>query len=90
MQKLFLLVDKVSTWVGQLFAWLIIALTALICYEVFARYILNSPHPWAFDVQIMMYWHFIHDGWGLYPVKKWSCTRRHLVRVFASQNPGKP
>jgi TRAP-type mannitol/chloroaromatic compound transport system permease small subunit len=55
MQKLFLLVDKVSTWVGQLFAWLIIALTALICYEVFARYILNSPHPWAFDVQIMMY-----------------------------------
>jgi len=55
MQKLFLFVDKVSTWVGQLFAWLIIALTALICYEVFARYVLNNPHPWAFDVQIMMY-----------------------------------
>ena len=55
MQKLFLFVDKVSTWVGQLFAWLIIALTGLICYEVFARYVLNHPHPWAFDVQIMMY-----------------------------------
>ena len=55
MQKLFLFVDKVSTWVGQLFAWLIIALTALICYEVFARYVPNSPDPWAFDVQIMMY-----------------------------------
>jgi len=90
MQKLFLLVDKVSTWVGQLFAWLIIALTALICYEVFARYILNSPHPWAFDVQIMMYGTLFMMAGAYTLSKKWSCTRRHLVRVFASQNPGKP
>jgi len=55
MQKLLLLIDTISTWVGHLFAWLIIALTALICYEVFARYVLNSPHAWAFDVQIMFY-----------------------------------
>ncbi|NCZ83882.1 MAG: TRAP transporter small permease subunit, partial [Betaproteobacteria bacterium] len=55
MQKSFLFVDKLSTWIGQLFAWLIVALTALICYEVFARYVLNHPHAWAFDVQIMMY-----------------------------------
>ena len=55
MQKLLLSIDRLSTAVGQLFAWAIVALTALIGYEVFSRYVLNDPHPWAFDVQIMMY-----------------------------------
>jgi TRAP-type mannitol/chloroaromatic compound transport system permease small subunit len=44
-----------STWIGQLFSWLIVGLTALIGYEVFSRYVLNSPHAWAFDAMIMMY-----------------------------------
>ena len=55
MQKFFLAVDRVSTFAGQAFAWLIVALTALICWEVFSRYVLNNPHPWVFDAQIMMY-----------------------------------
>ena len=55
MQKLFLAVDRVSTFAGQAFAWLIVVLTGLIGYEVFSRYVLNDPHPWAFDVQIMLY-----------------------------------
>lgn len=55
MQKLFLTVDRLSTWIGQLFSWLIVGLTALIGYEVFSRYVLNSPHAWAFDAMIMMY-----------------------------------
>ena len=55
MQKLFLTVDRMSTWIGQFFSWLVVALTALIGYEVFSRYVLNSPHAWAFDAMIMMY-----------------------------------
>jgi TRAP-type mannitol/chloroaromatic compound transport system permease small subunit len=55
MQAFFLTVDRISTWVGQAFAWLIVSLTGLIGYEVFARYVLNKPNAWAFDVQIMMY-----------------------------------
>lgn len=55
MQKLLLLIDKLSTWVGQAFSWLIIALTLLISWEVFSRYVVNRPHPWAFDTMIMMY-----------------------------------
>ena len=55
MQKLFLAVDRFNTRIGHFFAWLIVALTGLICWEVFSRYALNSPHPWAFDVQIMLY-----------------------------------
>ncbi len=55
MQNLLLFVDKVSTWVGQVFSWLIVTLTLLISWEVFSRYALDHPHAWAFDVMIMMY-----------------------------------
>jgi TRAP-type mannitol/chloroaromatic compound transport system permease small subunit len=55
MQKLFLRVDKISTFVGQFFSWLIVALTFMITWEVFSRYVLDAPHSWAFDVMIMMY-----------------------------------
>lgn len=48
-------VDGVSTWVGRASAWLIAVLTALITYEVFSRYVLGSPHDWAFDVSYMLY-----------------------------------
>ena len=55
MQKLFLTIDKLSTFVGQAFSWLIVALTLLITWEVFSRYALDAPHSWAFDVMIIMY-----------------------------------
>ena len=55
MQKLLLTVDKISTFAGQLFSWLIVALTLLISWEVFSRYVMEHPHAWAFDVMIMLY-----------------------------------
>ena len=55
MQKLLLTIDKISTFAGQFFSWLIVALTLMISWEVFSRYVLSNPHPWAFDVMSMMY-----------------------------------
>jgi len=55
MQKLLLGIDRISTFVGHFFAWLIVGLTFMISWEVFSRYVFNNPHPWAFDVMIMMY-----------------------------------
>ena len=55
MQNLFLAIDRISTFVGHLFAWLVVGLTGLIGYEVFSRYVFNNPHAWAFDAQIMLY-----------------------------------
>jgi len=55
MQKLMLRMDKISTFVGHTFSWLIVSLTFLITFEVFSRYALNTPHPWAFDGMIQMY-----------------------------------
>ncbi len=55
MQALLLAVDRLSTWLGQLFAWAIVLLTGLISWEVFSRYVLNKPHAWVLDAQIMLY-----------------------------------
>ena len=55
MQQVLFFVDRVSTLVGQAFSWLIVVLTFLITWEVFARYALNAPNPWAFDLMIMLY-----------------------------------
>ena len=55
MQKLLLAIDTISTFVGQAFSWLIVALTFMISWEVFSRYALDHPHSWAFDVMIIMY-----------------------------------
>ena len=55
MQKVLLFVDKVSTFVGRAFSWLIVVLTLFISWEVFSRYALDHPHAWAFDSMIMMY-----------------------------------
>lgn len=55
MQKLLLAVDRLSTWIGQFFAWSIVLLTLGISAEVFSRYALNAPHDWALNGQIMLY-----------------------------------
>ena len=55
MQKALLFVDRLSTWVGQAFSWLIVALTLQVSWEVFSRYVLDEPHSWAFDVMTMFY-----------------------------------
>jgi TRAP-type mannitol/chloroaromatic compound transport system permease small subunit len=55
MQKLLLTIDKISTFAGQTFSWLIVSLTLLITYEVFARYAVDAPHSWAFDLMLQQY-----------------------------------
>ena len=55
MQKFLLAIDRISTVIGQTFSWFIVALTLMSSWEVFSRYVLDAPHPWAFDVMIMMY-----------------------------------
>jgi TRAP-type mannitol/chloroaromatic compound transport system permease small subunit len=55
MRNVLLFVDRINSLVGQAFSWLIVALTFLVTWEVFSRYVLNRPNPWSFDLMIMMY-----------------------------------
>src|SRR5438034_7816443 len=81
MQRLLLFVDKLSTWVGETFSWLIVALTLLITWEVYSRYVLDHPHAWAFDVMIMMYGTLFMMA-GAYTLAKNSHVRGDVLYGF--------
>ncbi len=55
MHKFLYRIDELSTWVGRAFAWAIVALSLLIGFEVFSRYVLGAPHAWVFDATAMLY-----------------------------------
>lgn len=61
--------DNLSAWVGKAFAWLIVLMTFGVSYEVFVRYVLNSPTPWALDVSFIMYGSLFMMG-GAYTLGK--------------------
>jgi TRAP-type mannitol/chloroaromatic compound transport system permease small subunit len=48
-------VDRISTWSGKVFAWLVVVLMLVVCVEVFKRYILNAPTAWIYDLNSMLY-----------------------------------
>jgi TRAP-type mannitol/chloroaromatic compound transport system permease small subunit len=48
-------IEGLSVWVGRAFGWCILILTFSVSYEVFVRYVLNSPTVWAFDMMVQMY-----------------------------------
>jgi TRAP-type mannitol/chloroaromatic compound transport system permease small subunit len=55
MDRLLLVVDEISTWVGKTFAWCILILTFTTSYDVFMRYLFRAPTEWAFDASYMLY-----------------------------------
>jgi len=81
MQNFLLFVDRVSSRVGQAFAWLALALTLLISWEVFSRYALNKPNPWTFDLMIMMYGTLIMMA-GAYTLAKNGHVRGDVLYGF--------
>jgi TRAP-type mannitol/chloroaromatic compound transport system permease small subunit len=83
MQALLLRVDRLSTWLGQAFAWLIVLLTLMISWEVFSRYVLNDPHDWALNAQIMMYGTLFMMA-GAYTLSKSGHVRGDVLYGFFS------
>ena len=55
MTKAIYAIEGLSIWVGRAFGWCILILTLSVTYEVFVRYVLNSPTVWAFDIMVQMY-----------------------------------
>jgi TRAP-type mannitol/chloroaromatic compound transport system permease small subunit len=54
-QRSLFFVDRISTWTGKLFAWLVVGLMLVVCVEVFKRYILNAPTAYIFDLNNFFY-----------------------------------
>ncbi|MFN3614642.1 MAG: TRAP transporter small permease subunit [Rubrimonas sp.] len=67
--------DRLSTFVGKLFAWTIVGLTGVVCYEVFMRYGAGRPTTWAYDVGYMLY------GAGFIMAGAYALSRNAHVRA---------
>ncbi|VFR16201.1 TRAP-type transport system, small permease component, predicted N-acetylneuraminate transporter [plant metagenome] len=83
MLKFLFAVDRLSTWVGKAFAWLIVILTVMIVWEVFARYFFSSPSAWAFDMQLMLYGTLFMMA-GAYTLAKSGHVRGDILYGFFS------
>ncbi len=81
MQKLLLAVDRTSTFIGKTFAWAALVLTLMISWEVFSRYVLNQPHAWMLDVQIMLYGTLFMTA-GAYTLSKNGHVRGDVLYGF--------
>ncbi len=55
MEKLQPVINFLSEWSGKIFAWCVLILTLIVCYDVVMRYLLNNQTQWGFDVAYILY-----------------------------------
>ncbi|WP_137920165.1 TRAP transporter small permease subunit [Hydrogenophaga sp. 2FB] len=81
MQSILWSIDRLSTFIGKVFAWCALLLTLLISWEVFSRYVLNQPHAWVLDAQIMLYGAMFMTA-GAYTLSKNGHVRGDVLYGF--------
>jgi TRAP-type mannitol/chloroaromatic compound transport system permease small subunit len=70
--------DALSAGIGKTFAWLIVLMTLGTSFEVFVRYVLGSPTPWALDVSFIMYGTLFMMG-GAYTLSRGGHVRGDFI-----------
>ncbi len=76
-------VDRLSTVVGVVAAWLIVPLVIALCYEVVARYVFGAPTIWAYELAYLL----TGSGWLLgmaYALAKSAHIRIDIVYLNLS------
>ena len=55
MEKFLKAIDRINEQTGKAVSYLVIILVAVVLYEIFVRYLLNSPTIWAHEISQMIY-----------------------------------
>ncbi len=55
MKRLFNVIDRTNELLGKAISYLIVVLIGVIFYEIFVRYLFNSPTIWAHEISQMIY-----------------------------------
>ena len=55
MEKFLKAIDRINEQTGKAVSYLVIILTAVVLYEIFVRYLFNSPTIWAHEISQMIY-----------------------------------
>ncbi len=74
-QTIIKFIDGLSEFTGKIMIWLVVVLTAVIGYEIFSRYVLNTPTKWAFDISYMIGGTFFLMG------EAWTLKKKQHVRI---------
>ena len=53
--RLVALIDAINDWLGRLVSFGVIPIAALVLFEVFCRYLFNSPTVWANELTQMLF-----------------------------------
>jgi len=72
------MIDRLSAWSGKLFAWTVVMLTLLVCFDVTLRYVLNAPNQWVFDVAYILYGLLFMMG-GAYTLSRNGHVRADMI-----------
>lgn len=62
MSRVLHFIDLLSEWIGKASAFLVLALSFVIGYEVVARYLFNRPTIWAHELSAMVFGAYIVLG----------------------------
>ncbi len=75
MNNMLLFIDRISAWSGKAFAWTVVVLTAVVFYDVVARYVFNAPTQWGFDAAYILF------GTGFMMAGAYTLSRNGHVRA---------
>jgi TRAP-type mannitol/chloroaromatic compound transport system permease small subunit len=76
-------IDLLSEWIGKASAFLVLALSFVIGYEVVARYLFNRPTIWAHELSAMIFGAYIILG-GAYLLSAGRHVNMDLIYGFLS------
>lgn len=82
MQRFLFAIDYMNIYVGKLFAWAVVLLTGVVCFEVFMRYVMGAPTSWAYDVSYILYGALFIMA-GAYALATSSHVRADVLYRFA-------
>ena len=55
MKNLLKVIDDISDWTGRISSLLILLITGVILFEIFARFFFGKPTIWAFEISLVLY-----------------------------------
>ena len=54
MRRYSIIIGKINLFLGKVLQWTILPISAIVMFEVIARYVFNRPTIWAWDVNIQL------------------------------------
>jgi len=54
MRRFYIIIGKINLFLGKVLLWTILPISAIVMFEVIARYVFNRPTLWAWDVNVQL------------------------------------